>query len=114
MSQEEYDSTKKNKRRSFVRPNCNKVWCFQCSVCLKKHYKYAAHSICYRRWCDICQIPYDTERLLKEHAKKEHPKEYCELCNQVFTNLKTHKLSASHKGNVSVNMRSALTKEQAH
>lgn len=112
MSKEEYDIGKKSKRRTFVRPNCNKVWCFQCSVCLKKHYKYAAHGCCYRRWCDICQFPYESERALREHAKKEHPNQFCEVCNQVFENLKIHKSSASHKANITNTMKNKINDEQ--
>lgn len=107
---DEYDPTKSSKRRTFVRPNCNKVWCFQCAVCLKKHYKYGAHAACYRRWCDICQFPYESEKAMKEHAKTYHPKEFCEVCNQVFSNLKLHKQTASHKANISYVMQSAITK----
>ena len=113
MSKEEdYESSKKNKRRTFVRPNCNKVWCFQCYVCLKKHYKYAAHAVCYRRWCEICQFPYETEKALKEHAKHFHQRDFCEVCNQVFPSLKVHKLSTSHKTNVSAKTKVLITNEQ--
>ena len=82
---------KKSKRRAFVRPNCNKVWCFFCSVCLKNHYKYGAHNKCYRRWCDLCQKAFDDETQMTIHAKKYHSKNFCSKCNQTFENVKLHK-----------------------
>jgi len=82
---------KKSKRRAFVRPNCSKVWCFQCIVCGKKDYRFNAHPKCYRRWCDLCQISFPTEGLMTEHAKTFHAKQHCNGCNQVYESLKTHK-----------------------
>ena len=81
----------KQKRRTFVRPNCSKVWCFQCLVCLKKHYKYGAHRLCYRKWCDICQTSFDTEEIMALHATKYHAKNFCNICNQTYNNIKVHK-----------------------
>lgn len=106
-----YETTKKSKRRAFVRPNCNKVWCFQCQVCIKKHYKYAAHALCYRKWCDICQFAYDSEEVMKNHALLYHPNEFCEICNQVFNKLKIHKNCASHKANIITFMKNTLNTE---
>ena len=83
--------SKKSKRRAFVRPNCSKVWCFQCVVCGKKDYKFNAHPKCYRRWCDLCQRAFPTEEKMTEHAQKYHPKNWCEGCNQCYESLKTHK-----------------------
>lgn len=85
------DKPKHDKRRAFVRPNCSKIWCFQCLVCGKKDYKFNAHPQCYRKWCDQCQIAFATEEKMTEHAKKYHLKGWCEGCNQVFESLKTHK-----------------------
>lgn len=84
-------NTKKSKRRAFVRPNCSKVWCFQCVVCGKKDYKFNAHARCYRRWCDLCQKSFPTEQKMTEHATMYHPKGWCEGCNQCYNSLKTHK-----------------------
>ncbi len=82
---------KKTKRRAFVRPNCSKVWCFQCIVCGKKDYKFNAHPNCYRRWCDLCQVAFPTNEKMTEHAKMFHLKNWCDGCNQVYDSLKTHK-----------------------
>jgi hypothetical protein len=82
---------KKNKRREFVRPNCSKVYCFQCGVCLKNHYKYGAHFKCYKKWCDLCQRAFETEAAMTKHSKTYHAKNFCEACNQTFEKLKVHK-----------------------
>lgn len=83
----------KKKKRQFVRPNCDKVWYFQCNVCLKKHYKFASHNKCFRRWCQICQDTFTTEGAMRDHALKYHKKEFCKPCNQVIANIKKHKLN---------------------
>ena len=97
MSQMSEESNKKAKRRVFVRPNCNKVWCFPCAVCLKKHYKYAAHAKCYRKWCDLCQRAYETEEAMKVHATTYHPRNFCKDCNQTFEKMKVHRINQHSK-----------------
>lgn len=81
----------KKRKRIFVRPNCDKVWYFQCVVCGNKHYKFGAHPKCFRRWCELCQESFATEELMTAHAKQYHEKDFCELCNQTFKHIKNHK-----------------------
>ena len=88
-----------DKKRSFVRPNCSKIWCFQCIVCGKRDYRFNAHSECYRKWCDICQISFATEEKMTEHATKFHSKNWCQVCNQVFESLKIHRTTYSNCNN---------------
>lgn len=79
------------KQKQFVRPTSNKPWYFTCIVCSKKHYKWGAHSDCYRRYCDVCQRTYESEEELKEHALKWHKKSFCSDCNMVIPNLAKHR-----------------------
>jgi hypothetical protein len=88
-----------DKKRSFVRPNCSKIWCFQCIVCGKRDYRFNAHPECYRKWCDMCQISFATEEKMTEHANKFHAKNWCQVCNQVFESLKTHRAMYSNCNN---------------
>ncbi len=90
-------SPKIRKKKTFVRPNTNTTWCFQCFVCMRKHYKYGAHAKCYRKWCEICQDSFETEDEMKQHAMDFHKKQFCDGCNQVFTNLRVHKQNVHPK-----------------
>lgn len=79
------------KTKQFVRPTCNKPWCFTCVVCTKLHRKWGAHSECYKRFCDFCQTIFETPEDLKKHAEIWHKKNFCEQCNMTIRIIKKHK-----------------------
>ena len=79
------------KGKQFVRPTCNKPWCFICEVCSKTYRKWGAHKECHKRFCDLCQTIYDTQEELKAHAEKWHKKNFCEDCNMVIRFPKKHR-----------------------
>jgi hypothetical protein len=81
----------KKRKRIFVRPNCDKVWYFHCTVCSKKHYKFGSHTECFRRWCNLCQETFEDAKDMKNHALIYHKHNFCQECNQTFENLKKHK-----------------------
>ena len=74
-----------------ARAICSGIWSWYCVVCRKKYTKSGAHSKCYRRYCGLCLITFETEEALVKHAKELHPNDFCEKCNLCTNYLTQHK-----------------------
>lgn len=65
-----------------------------CPVCKKKYNKLGIHSLCYKKYCWICGIVFDTIALQQEHSKELHKLFYCENCKECINNLEGHHLNS--------------------
>ena len=67
---------------------------FNCVVCKKNYWKIGSHSKCYKKFCWICNIEFETPELQQEHSEKFHIERYCIECkecnNNLFVHIKNH------------------------
>ena len=64
---------------------------FLCLVCFKRYYKKGLHAKCYKCYCILCCISFQTPDALETHAKKWHPIKWCDECKEVFKCIDAHK-----------------------
>lgn len=62
-----------------------------CKICEKVYNKLNSHSICYKKYCWICNIKFNTSLEQQEHSKLKHPDFFCNNCNECISNITNHK-----------------------
>lgn len=62
-----------------------------CKACNKVYNKLGSHQTCYKRYCWICDIIFDTATQQQKHSVKNHPNFYCSLCKENIMNIDAHK-----------------------
>lgn len=64
-----------------------------CKVCGKVYNKLASHANCYKHYCWICNIIFESNLEQQTHSQKNHPYFYCNNCKECISNIDGHKTS---------------------
>lgn len=98
------------RNKGFVRPNCSSTFWLQCPVCCKRYFKYDAHFECFTRWCELCQDSFPSPEALRDHAMRYHRKNFCGECNNVYHNIRGHKINEHPEGGNKKQKKSSTTR----
>ncbi len=70
--------------------NSKKTSILECAVCKKSYWKTGSHSSCFKKYCNKCDIVFETAKLQQEHSKIFHIEIYCQECMECNDNLFAH------------------------
>jgi hypothetical protein len=62
-----------------------------CKICEKTYNKLGSHAICYKKFCWICIIKFNTAKEQENHSKLHHPDFFCNSCKECISNITNHK-----------------------
>lgn len=63
-----------------------------CKICNSKPYnKLGSHAKCYKRFCWICNIIFESNLQQQLHSEKNHSYFYCIHCKECISDINNHK-----------------------